>query len=325
MEQKMTIELAGQICQTRPLTVDEALELAANESVDRICGLADDVRRRLCGSEIDTCSIVNARSGRCPEDCKWCAQSAHHHTGVTEYDIVPEAEMMATLRRNVAQGVKRFSLVTSGRRVRDVAPFCRLYELASREAPQMFLCASMGLLTPEQFRELRKAGVRRYHCNLESSPEYFPNLCTTHTQEDKLRAIADARQAGLEVCSGGIIGMGESMRDRLRMVVTAVEAGAVSVPVNILMPVKGTPLEHQAPLPADEIVLTAALMRLVAGGVAIRFAGGRALLDASTVERMLRGGVNGALVGDMLTTVGNNMEGDRQMFDRVRRDEQDSH
>lgn len=318
---EMTIQQAAEISKTRALTVDEALELAQNATLDEIADLADEVRRRCCGATIDTCSIVNARSGRCPEDCKWCAQSAHHKTGVQEYEMVLEGEMLDTLRRNVAQGVHRFSLVTSGRKVRDVKPFCRLYERAAKEAPQMFLCASMGLLDRSQLDELYAAGVRRYHCNLESSPSFFPKLCSTHTQAEKLRTIADARAAGMQVCSGGIIGMGESMRDRLELAVTAVEAGACSIPVNVLMPVKGTALENQPPLAEEEIILSAALMRLVAPEATFRFAGGRALLSERTVERMLRGGINGALVGDMLTTVGNNMTADRELFDRVRRDE----
>lgn len=317
----MNIQQAQTICAERALTVDEALSLTQDCELDEITSLADEVRRNNCGAAIDTCSIVNARSGRCPEDCKWCAQSARHNTGVEEYDIVSEHEMLSTLERNVAQGVKRFSLVTSGRRVRDIERFCDLYRKAAAQAPDMFLCASMGLLEPEQLKALADVGIRRYHCNLETSPAYFGKLCSTHTQEQKLRTIAAAREAGMEICSGGIIGMGESLKDRLEMAVTAVEAGAVSIPVNILNPIPGTPLEHQPPLSEEEIILSAALMRLVAPKATLRFAGGRAALSQTTVKRMLKGGINGALVGDMLTTVGNNMDADAKLFADARSDE----
>ncbi|MCH5345943.1 MAG: biotin synthase BioB [Muribaculaceae bacterium] len=299
-------------------TIEEALKLNELYDTETLCQAADEVRRARCGNKIDTCSIVNARSGRCGEDCKWCAQSKHYNTGVTEYEIVPEGEMMATLERATAAGVKRFSLVTSGRKVapRDLDRFCALYRKA-RQRSDIFLCASMGLLNRDELAKLWDAGVRRYHCNLETGSTYFAKLCTTHTTEDKLATIRAAREVGMQVCSGGIIGMGESLFDRLQMTAEARDAGAVSIPMNILNPIPGTPLENQPPIGEDEVVRTAALMRLVAPDVEIRFAGGRARMSPRAVEMMLRGGINAALVGDMLTTVGNDIDDDRALFDRV--------
>lgn len=298
-------------------SVEEALELDARYGTAELQEAADRVREALHGSAVDTCSIVNARSGRCGEDCKWCSQSAHHHTGVSEYDIIEHDRLMDAAAVNSREGVVRFSLVTSGRRVsaKDIDRFCDCFSEIKRQHPSLSLCASMGLIDAESMRKLREAGVSRYHCNLESSPGHFAKLCTTHTYADKLATIRAAREAGLQVCSGGIIGMGETLRDRLELAAQAREAGAVSIPVNILNPIPGTPLEHTPLIPEEEIERSVALMRLVAPNCVIRFAGGRKRLSSDSVRRLMRGGVNGVMVGDLLTTVGNSMEADHRLFD----------
>lgn len=299
-------------------TVDEAMELNGCCSTETLCEAADRVREARCGNVLDTCSIINARSGHCSENCKWCAQSAHYATGVKEYECMPADEVMRIAGLDTSHGVKRLSLVTSGRKVTasGIKYFCDVYRRLAAETP-LRLCASMGLLGREELQALKDAGVERYHCNLETSSEYFPTLCTTHTHADKLRTISMAREVGLEVCSGGIIGMGESMRDRLTMAFEACQAGAVSIPVNVLIPIPGTPLGDTEPLSEDEIVRTVALMRLVAPDAVIRFAGGRANLSVAAAEQMLRGGMNGAMIGDLLTTVGNKVDEDYAMFARV--------
>lgn len=310
-------EVKARALQGIAATVEEALALNDKYTVDELCDAADEVRAARCGNEIDTCSIVNARSGRCPEDCKWCAQSARHKTGIQEYDIISEKELMNAVHANSRRGVKRFSMVTSGRRVTaaQIDRFCDLYKKAAGESG-IYLCASMGLLGKEELIKLRDSGVKRYHCNLETSASYFPELCTTHTNEDKLRTIKAAVEVGMEVCCGGIIGMGETLAQRLELAQEAREAGAASIPVNILQPIKGTPLENQELIGEEEIVRTVALMKFVAPDCTLRFAGGRSRLSAAATERILRGGMNGALVGDMLTTIGNNIDQDYTMFER---------
>lgn len=300
-------------------TIEEALELNNRYTTDQLCDAADAVRRARCGNRIDTCSIANARSGRCSENCKWCAQSRHWSTGVDEYDIIPLDRAMELADASAARGVGHYSLVTSGRRVSpaDIEKFCAIFRAIKARHPELRLCASMGLLGPEALKALRETGVDRYHCNLETSADYFPELCTTHTHADKLATIEAAREAGMEVCSGGIIGMGETMEQRLRLVREACAAGAMSVPVNILNPIPGTPLGDVALLDEDEIVRTGALMRFVAPDVLLRFAGGRARMSASSVERMLTGGINGAMIGDLLTTVGNRPHDDFVTFARL--------
>lgn len=303
-----------------PATIEEALELNERFTTDELCDAADKVRSRWCGDRIDTCSIVNARSGRCSEDCKWCAQSSHHQTGIDEYEFIPMKEALDMAVFNSSKGVRRFSLVTSGRKVApaDMGRFCSIYRNVAEKAP-IYLCASMGLLSREDLKQLYDAGVRRYHCNLETSSDFFPSLCSTHSHEDKLRTIAAAREVGMEVCCGGIIGMGENMRQRLKLAEEAREAGAVSIPVNILSPIKGTALENTPLIGEDEIARSVALMRLIAPKVTLRFAGGRARLSAEITERMFRGGINGSLVGDMLTTIGNRIDDDYALYDKLGR------
>ncbi len=301
-----------------PASIEEAMALNETCSTEDLCRAADEVRRKWNGDVVHTCSIVNARSGKCGEDCKWCAQSAHHNTGINEYEHIPHDEMMEAFHANKSRGVKCFSLVTSGRKVMHshMAYFCNLYKEAAEEGG-VKLCASMGLLDEEQLQQLWDSGVRRYHCNLETSKSYFAKLCTTHSVDDKLQTIKKAREIGFEICSGGIIGMGESMRDRLELAAEARDAGATSIPVNILQPIKGTPLENTEPISEDEIMRSVALMRLVAPKCTFHFAGGRARLSHEAMAAILRGGANGALVGDMLTTIGNKIDDDYRLFEET--------
>jgi biotin synthase len=287
----------------------------AERQLNALCDAADRVRQAHGGNSIDTCSIVNGRSGRCTENCKWCAQAAAHHTGCKEYDFIDEKEFFRALDVNTARGVKRFSIVCSGRKVamKDLRHFCDLYRRAG-ERSNISLCASMGLLNREEMQELYNAGIRRYHCNIETAASYFPHLCTSHTREDKLRTIQYAKEVGMEVCSGGIIGMGETLHQRLEMAQEARDAGACSMPINLLSPIKGTPLENTPLISERDVILSVALMRLVAPKLILRFAGGRARLSKEATSRILRGGMNGALVGDMLTTVGNDMDADMELF-----------
>lgn len=299
-----------------PLTVDEAIALNDSVSTDDLCDAADQVRRKWVGDVIDTCSIVNARSGHCSEDCKWCAQSRFHHTGVDEYEYISRDNLKRAAEMNDAIGVHRFSMVTSGRRVPSahIDKFCDMFrDIAAGSS--LCLCASMGLLGREELQKLKDAGVKRYHCNLETSSKYFPQLCSTHSHADKLATIRAAREVGLEVCSGGIIGMGETMRNRLELAEEVRESGAVSIPINILQPIPGTPLGSTPLLDDDEVIRTVALFRFMAPKLTLRFAGGRARMSEAAVMRILCGGMNGAMIGDLLTTVGNKADDDFRMFE----------
>lgn len=296
---------------TRP----EADYLASYEDLDALCDAADEITRALQPHTIDSCSIVNARSGLCSENCKWCAQSAHYSTGCEHYSHIPYEKVLEAARHNEREGIRRFSLVTSGKSVsaKDIDLFCQQFRALSADT-NLYLCASMGLLGEEEMRKLADAGVKRYHCNMETSAKMFRQLCSTHTPEDKIRTIHHARNAGMEVCSGGIIGMGETMADRIDFAFELAEINPDSVPVNILNPIPGTPLEDTPLISEEEIIRTAAIFRFILPRQSIRFAGGRMRLSEKSMERMLRGGVNGVLMGDMLTTVSHQIADDRRLF-----------
>lgn len=308
-------EIALRVLAGGKVSREEASRLATDAPTELLCQHADRICRHFCGDKVDSCSIVNARSGLCSEDCKWCAQASRHHTGCKVYDSLPYDVTLEAARRNEQEGIRRFSLVTSGRSLsdKDVDHFCDTVRRLSEDTG-LYLCASMGLLTLPQLRKLREAGVRRCHCNMETSAEYFRTLCTTHTPEDKRRTIAAAREAGMEVCSGGIIGMGENMEQRLDFAFELASLGVDSVPVNILNPIPGTPLENTPLISEEEIIRTAALFRFILPKQSIRFAGGRMRLSKESMRRMMCGGVNGVLMGDMLTTVSHTVAEDRELF-----------
>lgn len=313
----MEEKIEDEIIEGRKLSRDEALELCGKLELDRLCEAADRVRRRFLGTEVDTCAIMNARSGACSEDCKWCAQSARHNTGCAVYGCVSPAEALRHARRARESGIKRFSLVTSGRSLSDadfnavLEALCEISKLGG-----ISICASLGLLDESRLGRLKNAGVERYHCNLETAPSKFPELCTTHTVADKITVLSAARRVGLSVCSGGIIGMGETRAQRVELACALVDIGADSIPVNILQPIKGTPLENLEPLTKDEILRTFAVFRLVNPRAHIRFAGGRAAI-ASAQETALRSGVSALIVGDMLTTAGARVADDFKMLERL--------
>lgn len=302
------------------LTEEDAYELCdvAPEQEKELLDAAAEITARFTRPVFDSCSIINARSGRCPENCKWCAQSAHYHTGANIYGLVSREECMEAARLNREQGVRRFSLVTSGRAMRgaDLEQACTYFRELTDEGG-LGLCASMGLLDREELQQLYDAGVRRYHCNLETAPSFFPTLCSTHSIEDKIRTINIAREIGFEVCSGGIIGMGETRRQRVELALTLRRIEPSSIPLNILQPIPGTPLEHSEPLPPREILLAVALFRFVHPRAVLRFAGGRASLDPDTQLEAIRAGINGAIVGDMLTTIGSNVRRDKDLVARA--------
>lgn len=275
---------------------------------------AAEVTARFCPRRFDSCSIINARSGKCSENCKWCAQSAHYSTGCHSYPMVDHDECMHAARMNHSQGVRRFSLVASGRSVKGEALKQMTAVLKEiKDEVGISTCASLGLLDADGMKQLYDSGVRRYHCNLETAPSHFATLCTTHTIEDKLRTIGYAHDLGMEVCSGGIIGMGETKRQRAEFAITLRRANPASIPVNILSPIPGTPLENTPLISDDEILDAIAIFRLAHPHVTLRFAGGRARLSREVQLEAMRIGINGATVGDLLTTIGSTVEEDKAL------------
>ena len=314
----MLSEIKEKILAGGQATDDEIMSLADADPAE-VREAAVAVSAAFVQPEFISCSIVNARSGKCSENCKWCAQSGHYQTGCHNYSIVDEEECMHVARYNAAKGIRMFSLVASGRKVSGEAldEMCRLLRRAKDETG-IGTCASMGLLGREELQKLKDAGISRYHCNLETAPSHFGTLCTTHTIEDKLATIAIAHELGLQVCSGGIIGMGESRRQRCEFAVTLRRARPDSIPVNVLCPIPGTPLQDTKPLSDDEILDAIAILRLAHPRVEIRFAGGRQKMSRAGQIEAMRIGVNGGIVGDLLTTVGSTIDEDKELCKEAR-------
>lgn len=311
------IDLAEKIIGGRRLNRDDDLSFLITAQLDELCKGADMLRRHFCSDHADLCSIINGRSGRCSENCKFCAQSAHHCTGVEEYSFLDEQKILAECLYNEQRGVHRFSIVTAGRTLNDedFQKALSAYELMN-EKSSLELCASHGLLTQEQFVQLREAGVKRYHANIETSRRYFPSICTTHTFDDKLECIHRAKSAGLEVCSGGIIGMGETWEDRIDMALTLAELGVRSIPINALIPIKNTPFENLPRLSEEDILRTVAIFRYIAPEADIRLAAGRELMSSCGKNAFLSG-ANSTITGDMLTTSGNKISDDITMLHEI--------
>lgn len=295
---------------------EELLQLV-EAPLDELCDAADRLRQHFCGNTFDLCTIINGRSGRCSENCRYCAQSAHYTTPVEEYPLLDAEALLEGARYNESRGVLRYSIVTSGKKLTagDVDALCQAYAGIAAECG-IGLCASHGLLELEDCKKLREAGVTRYHNNLETSRRNFPNVCTTHTYDDKIRTIKWAQEAGLEVCSGGIMGLGETMEDRIDMFMDIASLGIKSIPVNFLQPIPGTPYEELEPMKEDEKLRILALVRFIIPDGAVRVAAGRNTMEGEGRKAFLSG-ANAAISGDMLTTAGVSIRNDIAMLEEL--------
>ena len=297
------------------LSYKEGVTLTKVVNKEELYEAADEIRAHFCSDEIDLCSITNAKSGKCSQNCKWCSQSAHYKTNIEEFEIVDKETAVNEAVKNAAKGVNRHSLVTSGRRVNDntLDKLIPIYKEIKKKS-NISLCASMGLINKSQLKRLKdEAGIEHYHCNLETAPSFFSQVVTTHTQEEKMITIKAARELGIKICSGGIIGMGETMDHRVELACTLQDLGVQSIPINILTPVEGTPLEKTEPLTEEEILTTIAVFRFINPKAKLRFAGGR-LQIKHFQNKALHAGINAALTGDYLTTAGYNIEEDIHNF-----------
>ncbi|MDD5102425.1 MAG: biotin synthase BioB [Endomicrobiaceae bacterium] len=294
----------------------EALNLV-HEDLIKLTLYANEIRNKFCGHTCDVCSIINGKSGKCSEDCKYCAQSSYYKTTIQEYQLLSANKIVAEALHNHSKGILRFSIVTSGRKLTDdeLSQVCDSYRKI-KEKCDIYLCASHGLLSYEQLVKLKQAGVSRYHCNIETSRKNFHNICTTHTYDDKINTIKNAKKAGLEVCSGFIIGMGETIEDRIDMLLDLRDLNIKSVPINILTPIKATPYENILVLKEEEICRSIAISRFILPKAMIRLAGGRGLFKDKG-KSMLNSGANAAISGDMLTTTGISIDEDMKMISQL--------
>jgi biotin synthase len=300
----------------RDLDYQNALDLsrASGTELTDLFAASTKITRRLRGNSLDICSIVNAKSGACSEDCSYCAQSVHHRTGVAVYPLISVermAEAAASARRN---GAKRFCIVTSGRGI-DTRENLETIAKGVERVRDIGLspCATLGTLTRDQLSYLKDAGLHRYHHNIETSREYFSRICTTHSFDERLEVLRDAGSLGLSACSGGILGMGETMEDRIKMAFTLRELDVDSVPINFLMPIMGTPLEHIKQITPMEALHAIALFRFILPKKEIRVCGGRGSALRKLHPLIFLAGADGFMIGNYLTTSGLDPADDLQM------------
>lgn len=282
------------------------LALTQQADIMLLLAHANMVRQHFHGSEIDLCAIVNAKSGRCSENCAFCAQSVHFTTTARSYPLMSRKAIISGAEYCLQNNTYRFSIVTSGRGMVSRSEFKRICATIEQLAamPNMAPCASLGILTPAQFAQLKQAGLKRYHHNLETAESFYPEICTTHSFGQRAAAVRAARTAGLEICSGGILGLGETPAQRIELAFSLRELDVDCVPLNFLNPLPGTPLENQPQLPPLDLLKAIAMFRFVLPGKELRICGGREVTLRSLQPFMYLAGASGAMTGNYLTTAG---------------------
>ncbi|MFO7898322.1 MAG: biotin synthase BioB [Planctomycetota bacterium] len=296
---------------------DEALWLPRSAPFDELLFGANRLRRRLCGDVVHLCSVINAKSGACPEDCAFCAQSARYETAADVYPLVAEEQMTSRARAAAGRGADHFGIVTSGESAcanrRDFETICAAAEAIAREGA-VEPCVSIGRLEPADLDRLKAAGLRRIHHNLETSERFYPQICTTHSHTDRVATVRNAKAAGLEVCCGGLFGLGETWADRVDLALRLRELGVDSVPINFLQPVPGTPLGSRPLLEPREALRVIALFRFVLPARTIKICGGREVVLRDLQSWMFAAGASGTMVGHYLTTAGRDAADDLRMI-----------
>ncbi len=313
-------KLKNKVLQGNELTQEEACLLAQAGNKDALYEASAEITRKCASRKYNLCSIRNARSGKCSEDCKWCAQSSRHNCRIETYGLIDEEDAFLHLEHAKRKGIHKFSLVTSGKRLSDTdfEKILSIYQKMNKAKQDCELCGSLGLLSKKQLQLLREAGMQNYHCNLETSSSYFPVLCTTHTFEEKILTLQWAKEVGLQICSGGIIGMGETVEQRIELAFELKKLNVHSIPVNILDPIKGTKLEKVPRLSDEEILTSVALFRFINPSAYLRLSGGKSALSKEMQLKALQTGVNASITGGLLTTPGcATTEEDRKMFEKV--------
>lgn len=317
-------QLKEQIIKGYDITREDAQKLLTisidnEKDMEALLKAANEIREVFCGKFFNLCTILNAKSGLCSENCKYCAQSAHFKTQAEIYPLVSKEKALEAAKEVQEEGAHRFSLVTSGRGLqgteKELLQLQEIYKYL-QEHTTLDLCASHGICSKEALQALKDSGVKTYHHNLESSRRFYSNICTSHTFDDRVNTIKYAHEVGLQVCSGGIFGLGETEEDRIDMAFDLRDLKVHSVPINILTPIPGTPLENSKPVDPRELLKDIAIFRFILPSISIRYAGGRIKLG-EYAKLGLEGGVNSALTGNFLTTTGNTIEKDKKMIEEL--------
>lgn len=315
---KFISECKNRVLAGEELSYDDAytlLHLDIKENLLLLMDAANSVRREFKGDKIDMCALVNAKSGHCSEDCKFCAQSSHYNTSVNTYPLLDVDTIVEKAREAKQLGVSRFCIVTSGDEVTDgeFEQIVKAVRTINTELKLEMDC-SLGALSAERILTLKAAGMSRYNHNIETSPEYYEKICSTHVFDKRVKTINRVKESGVETCCGGIIGMGESHADQLALLFKLKELKVNCVPINILNPRPGTPLENVKCISPMEVLKTISVFRLVLPKATIKVAGGREKNLRSLQSISFLAGANGMIVNGYLTTTGQSPEEDLQML-----------
>ncbi|MFB2937347.1 biotin synthase BioB [Aerosakkonemataceae cyanobacterium BLCC-F154] len=320
-------KLAEEIIAGKRLSRDEAIALTnieGEENILLLCAAADKVRQACCGNTVDLCSIVNIKSGNCSENCGFCSQSVHHPGNDSPvYGLKSKEEILAQAKAAEAAGAKRFCLVSQGRGIKYNSPKSTEFENILETVRQIIAetnikpCCALGEVTAEQAEALKDAGVTRYNHNLEASENFYSQIVTTHTWQDRVETVKNLKAAGIQACTGGIIGMGESWSDRVDLALALRELQVESVPINLLNPRQGTPLGDRTKLDYIEALKAIAIFRLILPEQILRYAGGREAVMGELQAMGLKAGINAMLIGHYLTTIGQPPEQDHAMLEKL--------
>lgn len=297
-----------------PISVEKARFLV-NKDILGLMEHANTLRKIHKGDTVFTCAIINAKSGACSEDCAFCAQSAHHKTKINVYPLLSEDKILFKAEEMKKSGATRFSIVTSGLKLkkREIESIAKTIMLI-REKIEIKVCASLGMLDEDMAKMLKDAGLSRYHHNLETARSYFPNICTTHSYDEDIETLHIAKQVGLEVCSGGIIGLGENWDQRIELAFILKELDVDSIPINFLNPIPGTRLQDMPLTPPMDALKTVAIFRMINPEKDITICGGRERVLRDLQSWIFFAGANGVMIGDYLTTKGRSIKEDMEMI-----------
>lgn len=318
MLNQVLLETSKNLLNGEELSFSKAIYFSKLEKEDilDLVSLANKVRKEYAGEGIDLCSIINAKSGACSEDCRFCAQSLHYKTNIAVYPFKSEEEILQAAKNAQECGATRFCIVTSGKKpnTKDFKKIVSVLEKLNKETNLKLDC-SLGSLTIDEAYALKEAGVSRYNHNIETSEDYFDQICSTHSYKDRLTTLMVLKEVGIEICCGGIIGLGEDWEERIKFAFALKKLDVDCIPINILNPIPATPLENTKPLPPMEIIKAIAIFRLILKDKIIKIAGGREVNLRDLQALALLAGANGLIIGNYLTTPGRSADLDLQMIE----------
>lgn len=297
------------------LSPEQALQVLETNGhgLPHLIAVANDVRVRHFGNKVRLCSILNAQSGACPEDCTFCAQSSRHKAQVQPTTLCSQAEMLQAYEQAATLPVTHFGVVTSGCKLTDEGVERVCAAVRAKKIDPVNWCASLGCLHRTQLAKLKEAGLKRFHHNLETAESFFPNTCTTHSYAQRLATVRDAKAVGMEVCCGGIFGLGESLEQRVELALALAQEGIDSIPLNFLVPIAGTPMQDRGPMSPLDILRTLVMVRLTNPRAEIKVCAGR--VHMRDLQSMIfHAGATGMMVGPLLTVAGRDVEQDMQML-----------